>query len=267
MFADAEAYDRFMGRWSGLLAPLLVDFTGLPDAAGPALDAGSGTGALAFSIAKIHMMNIGIAGSGQVGGTLGTRWAAAGHRVAFGSRHPGSDEMKALAKTAGPNARVVPVAEAVASSEIVLLATPWGDATRDALSSNGPWSGKILIDATNPLLPRLEGLELGTSTSGAELVAQWAPGARVVKAFNTVGFNVMADPLFGAVPAVMFYCGDGTEAKQTVRQLAAELGFDPQDAGPLTQARLLEPLALLWISLALQQGFGREIGFQLLRRG
>ena len=212
-------------------------------------------------------MNIGIAGSGQVGGTLGTRWAAAGHRVAFGSRHPESEEMKGLARKAGPNARVVPVGEAVASSEVVLLATPWGAATRDALESNGPWTGKVLIDATNPLLPRLEGLELGTTTSGAEQVAQWAPGARVVKAFNTVGFNVMADPRFGADPAVMFYCGDDAEAKQAVRKLAADLGFDPQDAGPLTQARLLEPFALLWISLALKHGFGREIGFQLLRRG
>ncbi len=64
----------------------------------------------------------------------------------------------------------------------------------------------------------------------------------------------------------MFYCGDDASAKQAVRQLAAELGFEPVDAGPLTQARLLEPLALLWISLAYQAGLGREIGFQLLRR-
>jgi predicted dinucleotide-binding enzyme len=202
-------------------------------------------------------MKIAILGSGNVGGTLGKRWAAVGHTVAFGSRRPDSPEMKALG--------AVQPAEAVAASDIVLLSTPWF-AAREALAQSGPFTGKIVIDALNPLLPNLSGLELGTTTSAAEQVAQWAPGARVVKAFNTVGYNIMANPRFGQTGAVMFYCGDDASAKQAVRQLAAELGFEPVDAGPLTQARLLEPLALLWISLAYQAGLGREIGFQLLRR-
>jgi predicted dinucleotide-binding enzyme len=87
-----------------------------------------------------------------------------------------------------------------------------------------------------------------------------------VKAFNTVGFNIMANPAFGADRPVMFYCGDHTAAKQTVRPLVEQLGFEAVDAGPLTQARLLEPFAMLWISLAFGQGLGREIGFKLLRR-
>jgi len=123
-----------------------------------------------------------------------------------------------------------------------------------------------VIDVTNPVLPDLSGLSLGTTTSAAEQVAQWASGARVVKAFNTVGFNIMADPSFGASRALLFYCGDDAPAKQIVKSLAAELGFDPEDAGPLRQARLLEPFALLWISLAYGQGYGREFAFQLLRR-
>ena len=202
-------------------------------------------------------MNIGIVGSGQVGGTLGKRWAAAGYTVAFGSRNPGTAEMRALG--------AVPLREAVAASDVVLVATPW-QATRGAIEQAGSFAGKILIDATNPLAPRLEGLELGTTTSAAEQVAAWAPGAHVVKAFNTVGYNIMADPRFGQAAAVMFYCGDDPGAKKAVHRLAADLGFDPVDAGPLTQARVLEPFALLWISLAYQAGLGREIGFQLLRR-
>jgi hypothetical protein len=211
------------------------------------------------------MTSIGIIGSGNVGGALGSRWArAAGHPVVFSSRNPQSAEMQKLAQDAGPNARAASVADAV-KSEVVLLATPW-PATRQAIESAGDLSGKVLIDATNPLLPDLSGLAVGTTTSGAERVAEWAHGARVVKAFNTIGYNIMADPRFDGRSAVLFYCGDDAAAKETVRALAAELDFDPVDAGPLTQARLLEPFALLWISLAYGAGLGREIAFQLMKR-
>jgi 8-hydroxy-5-deazaflavin:NADPH oxidoreductase len=209
-------------------------------------------------------MKIGIVGSGHVGGTLGTRWAQAGHQVTFGSREPGSDTIKQLVARAGGTARSATQAEAAQANEILLLATPW-PATKAILEGLGPLGGKILIDATNPLRPRLDGLELGNTTSAGEQVAEWAPGAKVVKAFNTIGFNIMADPAFGTERAVLFYCGDDAGAKLTVKQLAEELGFDAVDAGPLTQARLLEPFALLWISLAFG-GRGREIGFQLLQR-
>ncbi|HXA50248.1 MAG TPA: NADPH-dependent F420 reductase [Candidatus Acidoferrum sp.] len=208
-------------------------------------------------------MKIGIIGSGNVGGTLGTRWAQAGHQVTFASRKPESKEMRELLANAGPNARAGTVADAT-QEQLLLVATPWPN-TEEALRSAGDLSGKILIDATNPLL-NLDALDLGTTTSGGEKVAQWARGARVVKAFNTVGNNIMADPAFDGRRPVLFYCGDDKAAKQTVAPLIAELGFDPIDAGPLSQARTLEPFALLWISLAFKEGLGREFAFQLLRR-
>jgi predicted dinucleotide-binding enzyme len=202
-------------------------------------------------------MKIGIIGSGLVGSTLGKRWAAAGHAVTFGSRRPDSEEMRAL--------KAVTLGEAAAASEVVLLATPW-EGAHEALEQAGSLAGKVVIDAINPLLPGMSGLALGTATSAAEQIASWTPGAYVVKAFNTVGYNIMANPRFGQTSAVMFYCGDDAASKETVRQLAAQLDFEPVDAGPLAQARVLEPFALLWISLAYQAGLGREIGFQLLRR-
>jgi predicted dinucleotide-binding enzyme len=208
-------------------------------------------------------MNIGIIGSGNVGGALGTRWAKAGHSVIFGTRRPESKEIKELVASAGKKARAASTAEAT-KADVLLLATPW-EATEAALASSGDLSGKIVIDATNPMR-RLEKLELGTTTSGGEQVAQWARGAKVVKAFNTVGSSVMADTGFAKGHPVLLYCGDDAQAKQTVHSLAAELGFDPVDAGPLTSARTLEPAALLWVTLAFQQGFGREFAFQLLRR-
>jgi predicted dinucleotide-binding enzyme len=209
-------------------------------------------------------MKIGIIGSGNVGGTLGTRWAKGGHSVMFSSRNPQSEDMKKLVESAGSNAAAGSVAEAVAGSEILLIATPW-PATKPAIASAGNLAGKIVIDATNPLLPDLAGMELGTTTSAGEQVAQWAAGAKVVKAFNTVGANIMANPEIGGHPALLFYCGDDAQAKKAVHQLATELGFDARDAGPLKQARLLEPFALLWISLAYAQGYGRDFAFQILK--
>lgn len=210
-------------------------------------------------------MRIGIIGSGNVGGALGTRWAAGGHTVVFASRNPGSAAMMELTARAWNGARAATAAEAAAASEVIVLATPW-PGTRAAVLGLGSLEGKILVDATNPLLDGLAGLEYGTTTSGAEQVAAWAPGARVVKAFNTVGNNVMADTAFAGGKPVLFYCGDDGDAKAAVDGLAAELGFDARDAGGLAQARLLEPLALLWIRLALFQGLGRGFAFQVLQR-
>ena len=209
-------------------------------------------------------MKIGILGAGNVGTTLGTRWAKGGHQVVFSSREPDSQKMKDVVAKAGPNAKAASVAETVKSSDVIALTTPW-TAAQDALKEAGNLSGKILVDVLNPLLPDLSGLEVGNTTSAGEMVAGWAKGAKVVKAFNTIGFPVMADPAINGKPVVMFYCGDDAGAKETVAQLAKELGFDARDAGPLTQARVLEPLALLWISLAYKQGYGTYWGFQVAK--
>jgi 8-hydroxy-5-deazaflavin:NADPH oxidoreductase len=169
-----------------------------------------------------------------------------------------------LVAQAGVTARAASVVETAASAEVVLLATPW-PATKDILAGAGDLYKKIVIDATNPLLPDLSALEIGTTTSAAEQIASWIPKARVVKAFNTIGYPVMADPVVNGKAVTLFYCGDDDQAKNTTAKLAADLGFNPVDAGRLTQARLLEPMALLWISLAFKQGFGRHWGFTLLR--
>ncbi len=210
-------------------------------------------------------MKIAIIGAGNVGGTLGTAWAAKGHDVVFGVRDPRDTRVQALVKAAGDRARAASVQEAAAACDLVVLATPW-DATQDAIKSAGPLAGKILVDATNPLEPDLSGLALGHHTSAGEEVARRAPGAKVVKAFNTIGAQHMANPRFGSQRASLFLCGDDAGAKKTVAGLAEALGFEAVDAGPLAQARLLEPLAMLWISLAYAQGQGTDIAFKLLRK-
>ena len=210
-------------------------------------------------------MPIAIIGAGAVGATLGQAWLDHGQDVIWGLRNPADPKYAALAKE-----RLKAPAEAVKEAEIVVIATPWS-ATQAAVKSLGSLAGKIVIDCTNPFAPGLTGLDAPAGGSGAEAVASWAPGARVVKAFNTTGFNIMANPAFPEGPATMFYCGDDASAKRAVHGLAAELGFDPIDAGPLSRARVLENMALLWVSLAMGgvsggTELGRDIAFRLARR-
>lgn len=209
-------------------------------------------------------MNIAIIGGGSVGSTLGQRWARVGHAIVYGVRDPASDRARTLIQST-PGARVVPNAAATERADCVALCTPWPQ-TRPAIDACGPLTGKIVIDATNPLNPDFS-LAVGLNTSGGEEVARWAAGARVVKAFNTIGANIMADPtLAGGRRATLFMAGDDPDAKAAVQALARDIGFDPLDVGPLISARHLEPLAALWIDLAFKQGLGREFAFTLIRR-
>jgi predicted dinucleotide-binding enzyme len=201
-------------------------------------------------------MKIAILGKGNVGGTLGAVWERHGHEILFGVRDP--SKHRNAAKT-------VSVREAAQAGEIVVLAVPW-DAVPAALRAAGDLSGKILLDATNPLLPDLSGLDMPEGISGGEQVASLVPGVPVVKIFNTTGYPNMANPDYNGQRATMFYCGDEAGAKIIAAGLAKDLGFEPVDAGPLRQARCLEPLALLWITLALKQNLGVNIAFKLMRR-
>ncbi|MGH9450816.1 MAG: NADPH-dependent F420 reductase [Terriglobia bacterium] len=211
-------------------------------------------------------MKIAIIGAGNVGGTLGKLWAAKGHQVVFGVPDPEGENAQAVVKSIGKQARAGSVKDAAASADVMVLATPW-PATQDAVKAAGELSGKIVVDCTNPLAADLSGLVIGTTNSAAEEVARWAKGGKVVKAFNTIGAANFGNPKFGSESASMFICGDDAAAKSQVSALAAELGFDVVDVGPLAAARYLEPLAMLWIHLAFKQGWGPTgHAFKMLRR-
>jgi len=210
-------------------------------------------------------MKIAILGAGNVGGTLGAAWANRGHEVVFGVRDAADPKLKELLARAHGKARVASVRDAAAAADVVALTVPW-PAAEDALRSAEDLREKILLDCTNPLKPDLSGLTVGDTASGAEQVAAWAPGARVVKIFNTTGFPNMANPEYREGRSMMLYCGDDAPAKTVAAQLAADLGFEPYDVGPLTEARLLEPFALVWIHLAVRQKMGTGFAFRLMRR-
>ena len=207
-------------------------------------------------------MRIAIVGAGNVGSTLAHRWAALGHQVTIGSKDPSSEKARALAQEL--NLPVVSLTDAAAASDLVLLATP-GDATISAAQNCGDLSGKVVIDATNPLKPGLSGLDHPGGQSGAQLLQQAIPAARVVKAFNTIGFNIMANPVIDGRKSVLLLSGDDAKAVDTIAELAEEMGFEPLRIGNLSTSRMQEEHALLWIHLAVRGGLGRDFIFSLAK--
>ncbi len=207
-------------------------------------------------------MKISILGTGNVGRSLAKPWAEKGHEIVFGSRDP--EKAQEIAESIGKNVSSATYAEAAKWGEIVVLAVTY-TAAEDVLKATGDLTGKILVDCTNPLAPDLSGLLIGLNTSAAEEIAKLTE-AKVVKAFNSMGVGNIANLQFGSEIASTFICSDDEEAKSVVKSLGEDIGFDVVDTGPLSNARLLEPLALLWIYLAFKLGMGTGIAFKLLRR-
>ncbi len=208
-----------------------------------------------------HTLKIAIIGAGNVGSTLARRWAALGHEVTIGSQNPTSEKARALAQTL--SLPVTSTTAAAAASDLILLATP-ADATLSAAQSCGDLSGKILMDATNPLNATLTGLDHPNGESGAQRLQQILPSTHIVKAFNTVGFNIMANPVLEGRKAVLVLSGNDAEAVSTVAKLAQETGFEPLRLGDISTSRMQEEQALLWIHLAVRGGLGRNFAFTLV---
>lgn len=203
--------------------------------------------------------SVAVIGAGHIGGGLARAWAAAGHRVTLGVRSPDDAEVQALAKELG--ARIATPTEAVASSDVIALAIP--AQAVEALAASTSFAGKVVIDCTNRMAGGFK-LEFGHTTSWAEEISKRMPGAKVFKSFNAQGAENLATPLYASGPAANFFCGDDAGAREVVAQLVADVGFEPVFAGPLKNARLLEPLMLLWVTASRALG-RRAMGFQFLK--
>ncbi len=203
-------------------------------------------------------MKIGMLGSGVVGQALGRGFAALGHDVMMGSRDPGSETVKGWVANVGTKASAGTFAEAAAFADVAVLATLWSG-TESATRLAGPrnLAGKVVIDVTNPpaFAPgQPPALALGHTDSGGEQVQRWLPDARVVKAFNIVGNAHMFKPRFPGGPPDMFMCGNDAGAKKAVADICATFGWPVIDIGGIEGARLLEPLAMLWILYGVRSG-------------
>ena len=208
-------------------------------------------------------MRLAVIGSGSVGSGLARAWSAVGHSVVIGSRSPESKRLIVLVSEIGGGVEAASVPDSAVGADVIVLAVPWS-AAEESISRMGDVSGRVLIDATNPFVRGLN-LELGHTSSGAEQIAEWASGARVVKALNIVDARLLDGRRLDGRAITIPICGDDADAKQVASKLISELGFDVVDAGALDSSRLLEPLALLMIRLSMKKSLGAEIGFRVLR--
>ncbi|MFN8120868.1 MAG: NADPH-dependent F420 reductase [Thermoleophilia bacterium] len=204
-------------------------------------------------------MRIAFLGHGSVGGALAGHLAGLGHTVTLGADAAHRASADSLADRT-PGVAVASPGDAVTGAELVVLAVPFGTVGDVLPPLADALAGRVLVDATNPVGPGLVH-GLGSTRSGAELVAGLAPGARVVKAFSVYGAENLARAPHPGAPArpVMPIAGDDAPAKDAVAGLARAMGWRPLDTGPLAQALHLEHLTLLWVRMVRAGGYRPDL--------
>ncbi len=209
-------------------------------------------------------MKITVIGAGNMGSAFAKQLTGAGHQVAVTARNAAKAAELAAAHS---GAKAVPARDAAEGADAIVLATGYPEAVA-ALRDAGNLDGKVIVDITNPLNADYSGLTVGHTTSAAEEIAKAVPGAEVVKAFNTVFAQVLNEgPNFDNGRKVeTFVASDSERAKQTARAIAESIGFGVVDAGPLKNARYLEPLAGFNIYLGYGAGLGTGIAPVWIRK-
>jgi len=181
----------------------------------------------------------GIIGSGNIGKAIAGHLLKAGYQVTL-SNHTGAESLSATVAALGAGAKAGDIAEA-AQADVVVLALPWTEVA--SLTGLRDWNNRIVIDATNHFItyyPDFEVADLGGKAS-SEVVAEWLPGARIVKAFNTLFFKILAaDPKVGDGNRVLFISGDEQIAKNEVAEVIEDLGFAVIDLGSLASGSKLQ---------------------------
>jgi predicted dinucleotide-binding enzyme len=202
-----------------------------------------------------------------VGKSFARAFTAIGNDVKIGSRTP--EKLSDFVAQAGPRVTASTFAETARFGEVIVVAT-LGVGTEEAIRLAEPenFAGKVTIDATNPLdfipggPPRLA---IGHTDSLGERVQQWAPKARVVKAFNTVGNTLFYKPQLPGGPPDMFICGNDAEAKKVVSRICSEFGWGVIDIGGIEGARFLEPMCMTWVVHGILSG-GWNHAFKMLHK-
>jgi predicted dinucleotide-binding enzyme len=187
-------------------------------------------------------VRIAIVGAGNIGRALGGKWSAAGHDVVYGSRHP-------------EGADTAPIADAAAAADVVVLAVP-GAAAKEVISSLGAaLAGKVVVDATNDV----------QGSGSLHALGELADGAHPVRAFNTLGWENLADPIVAGVRADMLYAAEEGPARETAEQLIRDVGLEPVWVGGVDTFDVVDSVTRLWFTLAFQRKLGRRLAFKVLR--
>jgi predicted dinucleotide-binding enzyme len=190
---------------------------------------------------------VGVIGTGDMGDSLGPRFVKLGYRVVYGSRNPAGEKVRALVEATGAGASATTQREAAAQADIVLMLVPW-PAMATVAQNLGDLSGKIVIDVSMPFKQAQDGYpEHLLDTSSAEMIQGWNPGARVVKAFATLGSQVIDEPLVEGGLVTVPVASNDRAAKEKVAQIIADMGLDPVDFGPLRMSRDIEIMQMIYM--------------------
>ena len=199
-----------------------------------------------FGMAPVVAETVAMIGTGEVASALAPEFAALGHRIIYGSRNPDRPAVRELLLRTGKDALATGQAAAAAQADIVVLAVPW-NAVQEVLSNLGDLSDKIVIDPTNPRVISNDGLrDYAVASSNAEMIQAMAPEAKVVKAFNTMGWETMVDPASSGGPITVPLVGNDQGAKDTVAAIIEGMGLEVVDLGPIRYAHVVEGLYLIW---------------------
>ena len=201
-------------------------------------------------------MKVAIIGSGNMGAGLAGALAAVGNEVIIGTRDPA--KAAALAEKVGHGAIGGGIAAAAKLADVLILALPYGGVA-EALKLAGDVSGKVLVDISNPISADFKELTIGHTTSAAEEIQKLVPKAHVIKAFNTIFAQLFAAEARQANKLQVFIAGDDAAGKAKIATLAQSAGFEPVEAGPLSNARFLEPIGEMNIHFGYFLGKGPSV--------
>jgi len=203
-------------------------------------------------------MKIAVLGSGNIGGTLGNKWAQAGHQVVIGTREPGSEKVQQLLHSAGENMSAATGADAIEASQVILFAIPYAVVETVAQANSQSLDGKLLIDATN---------NFGAAVvNNLATLQRYAPKAALFRAFNALGWENFSNPRYGELVVDLFYCGQDGDRRGEMETLIQQAGLRPVYLGGLELAPVVDALGTLWVTLAFRQGWGRKIALKLVQR-
>lgn len=201
-------------------------------------------------------MKIAVLGSGKIGGTLGKKWAQAGHEICFGVRDPNKAEVKELVASLGGKARAGSMSEAIAFGEVVLFAIPGSSMDQTIRANAKALDAKLIVDAANKFG--------GAATHSLGVFAASTPRAKAFRAFNTYGWENFAEPVIGGQAGDMFFCGPDGEARAQMEQLISDVGLHPVYVGGPEQADVVDGVLKLWFTLVSQRKMSRRLMFKIL---
>lgn len=190
---------------------------------------------------------VAVIGTGDMGDSMGPRFAELGFRVVYGSRNPQSEKVRKLVKITGHGTSAATQKDAAQQADIILLLVPWPP--MEFVARNlGNLDGKLVIDVSMPFRQGDDGYPMHLlETSSAEMIQDWNPGAKVVKAFATMGSQIIDDPDEAGGIVSIPIASDHKQAKERVAQIASDLGLDPVDFGPLRMSRDIEIMQMIYM--------------------